>query len=99
MVAGRPGITASGDGCGACGVCGLCGFCVLCGEVNAGTIGAISAEAINVTSLGSVVFSPTALDPITDRLPTGVRDLQLASEDLRNSLTRFNAAAGRVRGT
>jgi hypothetical protein len=99
LIAGRPGVTASGDGCGACGTCGLCGFCVLCGEVNAGVIGALSAEAINVTSLGSVVFSPTALDPITNKLPTGARDLQLASTDLRNSIARFNTAVGKVRGT
>jgi hypothetical protein len=99
LIAGRPGVTASGDGCGACGTCGICGLCILCGEVNAGVAGAVSAAAISVTSLSSVAFSPTALDPITDKLPTGVRDLQLATSDLSASLARFNTAVTKVRAT
>jgi hypothetical protein len=99
LIAGRPGVTASGDGCGACGTCGICGLCILCGEVNAGVAGAVSAAAISVTSLSSVAFSPTTLDPITDKLPTGVRDLQLATSDLSASLARFNTAVTKVRAT
>lgn len=97
LIAGRPGVTASGDGCGACGTCSICGLCVLCGEVNAGVAGAVSAAAISVTSLSSVAFAPTALDPITSKFPTGVRDLQLATDDLSASLARFNTAVGKVR--
>lgn len=99
LIAGRPGVTAADDGCGVCGTCGLCGLCVLCGEVNAGVVGAVAAEAINVTSLSAVTFAPTVLDPITNRFPTGVRDLQLASRDLQTSLDRFSTAVTRVRGT
>jgi hypothetical protein len=99
LIAGRPGVTAANDGCGACGACSICGLCTLCGEVNAGVIGAVGAAALAVTSLSSLTFAPTALDPITNKLPTGVRDLQLASADLTNSLARFNAAASKVRGT
>jgi len=39
------------------------------------------------------------LDPITIKFPTGVRDLQLAADDLSASLARFNVAVGKVRAT
>ncbi|HVZ33536.1 MAG TPA: hypothetical protein VG963_13985 [Polyangiaceae bacterium] len=98
LIAGRPGITAAGSGCGACGTCSVCGLCTLCAEVNAGAAGAASTAALAVTNLSSVSFSPTALDPITNTFPPGVSDFQLATTDLTNSLARFTAAAANVRG-
>jgi hypothetical protein len=99
LISGRPAITASSDGCGACGTCGACAICALCGEVNAGSVAVAAIEVINVSSLSAVAFTPATLDPITDRFPTGVLDLQQASLDLRNSIARLNTAATKVRAT
>lgn len=99
LIAGRPGITAANDGCGACGACSLCGICTLCGEVNAGSIALIGAASASLTSLSSISFAPTALDPIINKLPPGALDLQRVSADVSNSLSRLTAAATKVRGS